>query len=148
MTRQEKAVFINFKDVFNNNFYFSCFSKPFIKKDGKEVNKQVKTIKRIGYIFFSVELKKRNGFENQGYILRNDFIKDIQKKEIFTDNIEHSSLRLIEWDDCFLLCFNDGIHISSAYRKLEKKEVFEMLEDYKKWYDNFCKNDSFIIEGV
>jgi hypothetical protein len=112
MTRQQKAVFIDFNDIFTE-YKFTCFSKPFIKRNGEIVNRKIETkINYNGnYIYFSIRLKNRIGFDNQGYLFRNDFIKNIQLKEIFTENIQYSSIQLIEWEDCFLVCFNDGIHI-------------------------------------
>lgn len=112
MTMQERAKEIRLKDVFTKYRTIEFFKKY---KSGDYSER-----------FFSIKFNKTKVPNIYGYLTINNFIKETQK-ELISERIENLSIEIIEWKESFLVCFKDGVHISSAYRKVKKNEVFELF---------------------
>lgn len=87
---------------------------PDIRKAGKKEKNE---------IFMSI--KFQDGRREYGYVTIN---KEIEQEydHLFQERQDNRHIDLIEWDDQFLLCFRDGIYISTQYYFVSKEEVFKL----------------------
>lgn len=62
-----------------------------------------------------------------GWTKRNDVLNDIFKN-VIQERRGNQHIRFIEWHDCYLVKFADGVYISSVYAKIPKEEVKEFFD--------------------
>lgn len=131
--RIEDATFISLGDILNTD----TFREIDLYKEYKPVQKkscplcgghgqEVVLTSQKPEVFTVFELKKdKNVF---GYIKRTVAV-DREFCGLFADRRFNQNIHLIEWDDRFLVCFNDGMYISANYRFVTKNEVFAFLKE-------------------
>lgn len=131
---------------FFKNYRFIVFSKYWkneIKKDGSNnpIGRQVKYNKPSDGIFFAINT---NDLHIVGYLQDNENVEKYFSR-LFHERYYNRNIEINEISDGYIINFNDGICISSERYLLKKDALDCIIDEYKKWYDDFKKNDSFVI---